>query len=93
MTLLASSLCCIGGIWGLSSQKTARVGKSLVSAFHLSLKNGYSMWLRLPFRPCRAVNAGLDAVMLASRMRCDGLCLTCPPLIDQFTHSPWMHRA
>ena len=31
MSLLGSSLCCIGGIWGLSSQKTARVGNALVS--------------------------------------------------------------
>ena len=31
MTMLASSLCCIGGIWGLSSQQTARVGNALVS--------------------------------------------------------------
>lgn len=29
MTMLASSLCCIGGIWGLSSQQTARVGNAL----------------------------------------------------------------
>lgn len=29
MTMLASALCCIGGIWGLSSQQTARVGNAL----------------------------------------------------------------
>ena len=29
MTLLASSLCCVGDIWGLSSQSTARVGNAL----------------------------------------------------------------
>lgn len=29
MTMLGSSLCCIGGIWGLSSQQTARVGNAL----------------------------------------------------------------
>jgi len=29
LTMLASSLCCIGGIWGLSSQSTARVGNAL----------------------------------------------------------------
>jgi NAD(P) transhydrogenase len=29
MTLLAASLCCIGGIWGLSSQSTARIGNAL----------------------------------------------------------------
>jgi NAD(P) transhydrogenase len=30
LTMLAASLCCIGGIWGLSSQSTARVGNALV---------------------------------------------------------------
>eukprot|EP00051_Salpingoeca_urceolata_P024271 m.424237 g.424237 ORF g.424237 m.424237 type:complete len:1095 (-) comp20212_c1_seq19:85-3369(-) len=29
LTLLAASLCCVGGIWGLSSQETARVGNAL----------------------------------------------------------------
>jgi H+-translocating NAD(P) transhydrogenase len=29
MAYLGSSLCCIGGIWGLSSQKTARLGNAL----------------------------------------------------------------
>lgn len=31
MALLASSLACVGGIWGLSSMETARVGNALVS--------------------------------------------------------------
>ncbi len=73
MALLASSICCIGGIWGLASQKTARVGNALgiigVSSGVVSTlcMSGFAPETLAQAVGCLAVGGGVGAV-IAKRM-------------------------